>query len=133
MVLFLFIGRGLASCRAAMAQRLGMSMSISSEAVVTNGVVTPIPVAPFPSMEAVQPAGIANQPHIAGAQVVILIADNTDEFNSVPDIGVRNLDFDRGDLNGRRGNLNDRRRRRDHEDGGTEDNRAIGFNHTTGH
>ena len=69
---------------------LDMSIAIRPVTVIANGMDPPIRMASFPSMETVQPEGFTEQPDIAGSQIVILVAQETDVFVTVPDVTVRN-------------------------------------------
>jgi hypothetical protein len=83
-----------------MSHWLNMSVSIGSETVIPNGMVPPIRMESFPVMEMRQPVWSTGQPDIAGSQVEIRAANDPDEFDTVPDVSVRNLDYRWRDLNG---------------------------------
>ena len=70
-----------------------MSVGIVSETIIANGVVSPIRMVSFPSMETLQPDWITGQPDIAGSQIEIRATNDPDEFDTVPDVTVRNLDY----------------------------------------
>jgi len=67
---------------------LHMPMFISSETIIADCMVSPITVAAFPSMKAVQPEWIADQPNVARSQIIILITNDTDVFITVPSVTV---------------------------------------------
>jgi len=69
---------------------LDMAIAIRPVTVIADGVCPPIGMASFPSMETIQPEGIAEQPDIAGAKIVILVAHEADVFVTVPGVTVRN-------------------------------------------
>ena len=69
---------------------LNVSITISSETIVTNGVVSPIPMVSFPPMETLQTEWITNQPDIAGSQIEILVTYHADIFDPIPDVAVGN-------------------------------------------
>jgi hypothetical protein len=50
-------------------------------------------------MKTLQPDWITGQPDIAGSQIEIRATNDADEFNTVPDVTVRNLDYRWRDLN----------------------------------
>src|SRR5579864_7065090 len=65
-------------------------MSISSETIIVNGMGAPITVVSFPSMKTLEPEWVGEQPDIAGPQIIILAANETDVFVAIPDVIVRN-------------------------------------------
>jgi len=67
-----------------------MAIAIRPVTVIADGMDPPIDVASFPSMETIQPEGFAEQPDIAGSQIVILVAHETDVFVTIPGVTVRN-------------------------------------------
>jgi hypothetical protein len=67
---------------------LDMAIAIFPVIVIANGVVPPIGMASFPSMETIQPEGFTEQPDIAGSQIVILVADEADVLVTIPDVAV---------------------------------------------
>lgn len=69
---------------------LNMAIAIRPVTVIADGMDPPIDVASFPSMETIQPEGFAEQPDIAGSQIVILVAHETDVFVTIPGVTVRN-------------------------------------------
>src|ERR1039457_257239 len=69
---------------------LDVAIAVRSVTVVADGVVPPAGMAPFPSMEAVQPERFAEQPDIAGAKIVILVVNEADVFVAVPCVAVGN-------------------------------------------
>ena len=73
-----------------MSDWLNMSVGILSETIIANGVVSPISMVSFPSMETLQPDGITGQPDIAGPQIEIRATNDPDEFDTIPDVTVRN-------------------------------------------
>ena len=76
-----------------MPNRLDMSTGIFSETIIANGVLPPISMAPFPSMETLQPEWFSDQPDIARSQIEILVTNDTDEFVTIPGISVGNHDW----------------------------------------
>ena len=76
------------------------AVGIISETNIASGVASPIRMVSFPSVETLQPDWITGQPNITGSQVKIRAANDTDEFDTVPDVAVRNLDYRWRDLNG---------------------------------
>src|ERR1039458_9139156 len=69
---------------------LDVAIAVRPVTVIADSVVPPAGMAPFPSMEAVQPERFAEQPDVAGSQIVILVANKTDVFVAVPGVAVRN-------------------------------------------
>ena len=69
---------------------LNVSIAIGSEPVIANGVGSPIGMASFPSMETIQAEGVTDQPDIACSQIEILVANETDVFDTIPGVTVRN-------------------------------------------
>jgi hypothetical protein len=69
---------------------LNMSIAIGSETIIANGVAAPIRMASFPSMETLQPEWFTDQPDIARSQIEILVTNETDVFDTIPDVTVRN-------------------------------------------
>ena len=67
-----------------------MSIVIGPESIIMSGVLAPIRMAPFPTVETIQSEWVGNQPHVAGSQIKILVANETDVFNAVPSILIRN-------------------------------------------
>ena len=67
-----------------------MSMAIVSVTIIANSVVPPIGMASFPSMKALKPEWFTDQPDIAGSQIEILVANETDVFVTIPDVTVGN-------------------------------------------
>jgi len=95
-----------------------MPVAISSETIIANGVGAPIGMEPLPFMETRQPVRTAGQPDVARPQIEIPVVDDTDVFNTIPDVGVWKLYYWRYDYNGlRRCNDNRRRNRRRYHDG----------------
>jgi len=94
----------------------------------------------FVVVEAPEPDRIARYPDIAGSQVDITAAHETDKFDAVPDVSIRDEDYDRiGCYNNRRRSNDDGRRRRlwsDHHrrrrygDDRRPDINPAWFNHT---
>jgi len=68
---------------------LNMPIVIRSVMVIANGVIPPISMASFPSMETIQPERFTKQPDIAGSQIVILVTHETDVFVTIPGVAVR--------------------------------------------
>src|ERR1035441_5870218 len=68
---------------------LDVAIAVRPVTVVADGVVQPIGMAPFPSMEAVQPERFTEEPDVAGSQIVILVANEADVFVAVPGVAVR--------------------------------------------
>jgi hypothetical protein len=67
-----------------------MSMGVISETIIANGVVPPIRMIPFPSMEKHQPVWRKVHPDIARSQIEIHATNETDVFKTIPDVSVRN-------------------------------------------
>ena len=67
-----------------------VSVAVVSETIIADGVVSPIRMASFPSVETLQPEWIGDQPDIAGSQIEILAANETDVFVAIPDVSFRN-------------------------------------------
>lgn len=66
--------------------------AVSSETVVANGQMSsPIRMEAFPVVETRQPDGIASEPDIAGTEVKTGVPDESDVFDPVPNVGVRNF------------------------------------------
>jgi len=104
--------------------RLFVAMGIAAETVVANGVGAPIGMAMFPAVETVEPEGVADQPDIAGSEIEILVAHETDVFITIPHVIVRN---------GHHGWGNDHRRRRRHRDDRGIERYSSGLDDATGH
>lgn len=87
------------------------SMGISSETIIANGVVPPIRMVSFPSMETIKPPRFTIYPDIAGSQIHIHAVHETDVFITIPGVTVGNQCYrsyrDRW--------RNDHRRRRNHD------------------
>lgn len=66
-----------------------MTVAIISKMIVADVVTPPIRMASYPHMKAVQSHWIANQPDIAGPEIVILVSNDTDIFITIPDVIVR--------------------------------------------
>ena len=69
---------------------LNMSVGISSETIIANGVVSPIRMVSFPAMEALQTVRATSQPDIASSQIEIRATNDTNVFDTIPDVTVRN-------------------------------------------
>src|ERR1039458_288252 len=67
-----------------------LSMGVFSVNIIASGVVSPITMVSFPSMETLQPERFSDQPDIARSQIKILITNETDEFDPIPDVTFRN-------------------------------------------
>ena len=67
-----------------------MSMVVVSITIIANGVGSPVTMVSFPSMETLQPERFTDQPDIAGSQIEILVTDETDIFDPIPGVIVRN-------------------------------------------
>jgi len=67
-----------------------MSIAIGPKTIIANGVVSPIRMATFPTMETIQPERVTDQPEIARSQVEILATNETNVFVTIPDIIIRN-------------------------------------------
>lgn len=78
--------------------RLRMRMVNVSVFYVVRRMRPPIRMASFPGMETFQPRRVANDPHVAGPQIIILVAHDADIFVTVPNVIVR----DHHDRNRRR-------------------------------
>ena len=101
---------------------LVMSMAVGSVTIIANGVGLPVSMLSFPSMETLQPEWFTDQPDIAGAQIEILATHETDIFDTIPGVIVRN----HYRFHGRH-----HHRCRSHHHDGLERHPAIRFNHTT--
>ena len=73
-----------------MSHWLNMSVGVFPETIIANSVVSPIRMVPFPSMETLQPDRVTGQPDIAGSQIEIRATNDPDEFDTVPNVTVRN-------------------------------------------
>ena len=69
---------------------LNMAMGIFSVTIVASGVVSPISMATFPSMESFQPVRSGDQPNIAWSQIEILVPHQTDVFDTIPSVSLGN-------------------------------------------
>lgn len=69
--------------------------------VVVDGMSAPIRVDHLPALETMESHRIANDPDIAGSQIIILVAHHTDVFVAVPGVVVRDW-FRRDDYRRRR-------------------------------
>jgi hypothetical protein len=67
-----------------------MSIAIGSEMIIANGVVSPIRMTSFPSVETIHPEWVGDKPDIANSQIEILATNETDVFVAIPDVTVRN-------------------------------------------
>ena len=67
-----------------------MSMGIFSVTIIANAVVSPIRMVSFIAMETLQPVSISDQPDITGSQIEILAINDTDVFDTIPDVSFRN-------------------------------------------
>lgn len=67
-----------------------MAMAVSAEMIIPSGVVPPIAMAIFPAMETIQTVRIGDDPDVAGSQIIILAAHETDVFIAIPNVFVRN-------------------------------------------
>lgn len=76
--------------------RMHVPMSIQTVTLIDNDMRAPVGMGSGPFMEPRQPDRIAREPVIAGTQIKTLRPDDTDEFESVPDIGSRNRCRDYG-------------------------------------
>lgn len=85
-----------------------MSETVPAIIHVDCGVRSPIGMKAFVIVEAAEPDLIAGNPDVAGSQIDIAAADETDEFDAVPNIRIRNEDYGFGRHNNRG------RRRSDH-------------------
>ncbi len=112
-------------------RRLGrgmkMAVGIVAEPIIEGHVHAPVGMDADVGMEMTQAHGVAEEPDVAGSEVVILIADDADVFIAVPDIGIGH-DIHGGDrrrgshLDGRRWSDVYRRRRGDVDARGADDN-----------
>src|ERR1700722_271368 len=67
-----------------------MSMGISSETIIANGMGSPITMTSFPSMKTIEPEWVSEQPEIPRSQIIILATNETDVLVAIPDVIVRN-------------------------------------------
>jgi hypothetical protein len=72
-----------------------MSVSIVTVLHIDGGMVAPVGMNSFPVMKARHANRIERQPDVAGSQIEICTADDTDIFDAVPDISIRNTYFHR--------------------------------------
>ena len=117
---------------------LNMAVPVSPVTVIASGMIPPIRMAAFPAMKALQPDGVAEQPDIAGTQIVILVTHKTDVFVTIPYVTVRNhygagID-NRGwcRINGRGRCRIDHWLRSHHHEGPNPHHLSIGRNDTAG-
>jgi len=73
--------------------RLNMSIVIRPETIVANGMLPPIGMMPFPPVETFHSERFTDQPDIARSQIKRLVADETDIFDAIPGVIVRNHDW----------------------------------------
>ena len=115
--------------------RLHMPVRIRPVTIIADGMPTPIRMASFPAMKAINPPRFRHHPDVAGSQIVILVAHEADIFIAIPHIIVGNSDHNCW----RRGHvhrwwwsrINDCRLRR-HDDGFKRDT-PIRLDHTARH
>ena len=69
---------------------LNMSIAIGSETIIANGVLSPIRMASFPSVETLQPEWFSDQPDMVRSQIEILATNEADVFDTIPSVTVRN-------------------------------------------
>ena len=85
------------------------SMCVSSEAIIAEGVIPPVSMVSFPSMESLQPDWITDQPETAGSQIEILVSNQADVFAINHNVTVRNhhrfLDYWWCNIDWRRSNI----------------------------
>jgi hypothetical protein len=67
-----------------------MSMAIVSVMIIANGVVSPIRMTSFPSMETIEPEWVTDQPDVTKSQIEILVPNETNIFVTIPDVTIRN-------------------------------------------
>ena len=66
-----------------------MAKAIVSKTIIADEMVMPIRMTSDPDMETIQADRVANQPDITRAQIIILIADQTNVFITIPYVIVR--------------------------------------------
>src|SRR5580698_9675054 len=86
---------------AIMSPRVVVALGVAAIFIVVNGVLGPVVMLAFPAVEEGQTVAGQRQPHIAGTQIVILVADHADVFGAIIHIGIRNTT--NGDSDRRRG------------------------------
>jgi hypothetical protein len=106
-----------------------VSVGVATETIVADGVDAPIRMTAFPAMETIQPVRITDEPDIAGSEIEILVADETDVFIAVPSVAVRNPDHHFRGHDDRR-SLHHHRGRRRIGDDGRRIHHPAGFNDT---
>jgi hypothetical protein len=92
MFVMLFVLLRCSLCRLTMPW-LNMSMGVFSVIIIVSGMVAPIMMVSFPSMETLQPEWFTDQPDITRSQIEILVPNDTDEFDTIPDVSFRNHDW----------------------------------------
>jgi len=95
-----------------------MAVRIVAEPCIDGHMHAPVGMDADVGMEMIQAHGVAEEPDVAGSEVIILIADDADVFVAIPDIGIghhiHGRDRRRGRLHdGRRGSDVNRRGRGD--------------------
>jgi hypothetical protein len=109
---------------------LDMAVPVGPVMVVADGVVPPVRMAAFPAMKTLQPEGVAEEPEIAGPEIVTLIPHEPDIFVTIPDVIVRN--HDRGGIDDRGRGRIDHGLRRHHHEGPYPCHPSIRLNDTAG-
>ena len=66
-----------------------MARAIVSKTIIADGMAPPIRMASDPHVETIQANRIAGQPYITRPQIIILVADKTNVFVTVPYVIVR--------------------------------------------
>jgi len=67
-----------------------MPMGVFSETIIASGVVSPIGMTIFPSVETFQPVWPGDQPDIASSKIEILVSNQTDVVDPVPSVSLGN-------------------------------------------
>lgn len=75
------------------APRRFVSKAIPAVVVIADGMHPPIGMPPHPHIETLHAGAIANDPDIAGAQIIRYPTNVPDVFEAVPDIDIRNFHF----------------------------------------
>ena len=93
-----------------MIPRVVVTLGVATIFIVVNRLPGPVVMVAFPAMEVCQTVGRHRQPHVTGAQIVILVPDEADVFGAIPYIAIRDTHGHSDHGRGRRGD-DDRGRR----------------------
>src|SRR5277367_1149713 len=61
-----------------------MTVGVRAEFHVDGGMGAPVRMSPFPIVKSREPIRVANEPDIAGTQIIIIRSDNADKFDAIP-------------------------------------------------